>query len=120
MPVDQHAGAEGGLLDFGEVVVRVAVEHHAADRQQRELVLRPALGVVERVEVELRVVVVRHDLDAELPLGIIAALDGVVEVLGGVVEVLGLDRRRPRRGEVAHALLRDPVVLDQVRDALRR
>ena len=66
-----------------------------ADRQQRELVLRPDLGVVERVEIEFRVLVVRHDLHAELPLGKVAALDGLVQVLRGVAELGGLDLGRP-------------------------
>ena len=105
-PVDEDARAEGRLLRLGEEVVRVAVEHHAADRQERELVLRPALGVVERVEVELRMVVVRHDLDAHLPLGEVAALDRVVEVLRGVADVAGLDLRRLVARQVLHALLR--------------
>ena len=92
----------------------VAVQRHHADRAQREHVLRPDLGVVERVEVQLRVLVVAHDLDVELPLREVAALDRLVEVLGGVAELGGLDlgRLRPAVSD-SIALLRLPVVLDQ-------
>jgi hypothetical protein len=77
--VDEHAGAEGDLLDLGEVVVRVAVEHHAADGRSGNCP-RPDLGVVERVEVELGVLVVSMICTLQLPLGEVAALDGVVQV----------------------------------------
>jgi hypothetical protein len=101
------------LLDLGEEVLGVFVERHAADGEQRELVLGPALRVVERVEIELGMVPVRHDLDAEFPFRVIAALDGVVEVAGGVADILGLDRLGLRARQVTHALLRLPVELDE-------
>ncbi len=112
--VDQHASTEGRLLGFREDVVRVFIEHHAARRQQRELVFRPALGVVQRVEVELGMLAVGHDLDTEFPFRIVAAFDCLVEVARGVAGVVGLDLGRLLRGEIAHALARLPVEADQV------
>jgi hypothetical protein len=44
--------AEGELLVLVEEVVWVAVEHHAPHRLQREHVLRPHLGHVQRVKAE--------------------------------------------------------------------
>jgi hypothetical protein len=45
-------GAEGHLLGLGEEVVRVAVEHHAADGRDRHQLLGDQLGGVEHVEAE--------------------------------------------------------------------
>jgi len=109
--IDEDAGAEGDLLDLGEVVDGVAVKHEAAYGQERELLLGPDLRRVERVEVKLLVLVVRHHLHEHLPLGEVAALDGLVQVLRRVVEVanpVGLFLR-----QVALALLRAEVVLDE-------
>ena len=74
-----HARAERDLLVLGEEVLRRAVQHHPADRPQREVLLGPRLRVIERVPVELRVIVVIHHLDVELPLRELAALDRLVE-----------------------------------------
>src|SRR3712207_8090415 len=42
---------------------------------------RPRLRVVQRVPVELRVVVVVHELDVHVPGRVVAGVDGVVQVL---------------------------------------
>lgn len=76
------------------------------------------LGIVQRIEPELRMVAVGHDLDAEFPFGVVAALDGVIQVLGRMADVLRLDFRGLRRGQIAHALLGLPVELDEMRHAL--
>jgi len=91
--VDEHARPERDLLAVGEEVARVAVEHHPPDRTQRGGLLGPGLRVVERVEVELRVLVVAHGLDLELPLPEVARLDRVVEVRRARAVGLGLDLR---------------------------
>ena len=79
----------------------------------------PDLGRVERIEVELRVLAVFHDLDLKLPLREVAPRDGVVQVLGGVIEVRGLDLLGLGQGQVLLALLGDPVILHQDGLALR-
>ena len=84
--VDEDASAEGDLLVLVVVVCDAAVEHHAAHGEEREHVLGPDLRVVERVEVQIGVLVVGHDLDLKLPLRVVAAADGVHEVLGGMPE----------------------------------
>jgi hypothetical protein len=94
----------------------VAVERHHPDGQ-RELVLRPGLGVVERVEVQLGVLVVAHDLDVELPARVVAALDRLVQVPGGRAELVRLDRGGLRVGQRRDALLGLPVVLHEHADA---
>ncbi len=40
---NEVGGAEGRLLHFGEVVLRVSVEREAAERDQRVVALRPHL-----------------------------------------------------------------------------
>ena len=88
--VDEHAGPEGSLLYFGKIVFRIFVEHQFANRQEGELVGWPELRRIDRVEVELGVFIVAHDLHTELPFRIISAFDRIVQILGrvAVVELL--------------------------------
>jgi len=87
------------------VVDRVAVQLHHAHVDQRILPVRPDLGQVEGVEAEALDLVLRHDLDLDIPFRILAALDGVEEIALRVVRVAA--------GQLAGALGR------QVADALR-
>jgi len=41
------SGTEGDLFHFGEVVLRVAVQDHTTDWDQRELTMRPNLNVIK-------------------------------------------------------------------------
>ena len=77
---DDVGGGEGGLLDLGVVVERVAVELEDADFVEREFGVGPDFGEVEGVEAELRGLRLGHDLDAEAPAGKVAVGDGVEEV----------------------------------------
>src|SRR3546814_12772331 len=70
------------LLDFGKIVVRVAVELHDADLDGGILALRPYLGQVEGVEPERLGLRVGHDLDEERPAREVAALDALEEEIG--------------------------------------
>ena len=72
---DEVRWPERRLLDFGEIVVRPAVQLHHADLDQRVLGLRPDLGQVERVvPVGLRLRF-RHHLDEQRPARKVAGLD---------------------------------------------
>src|SRR5690606_41957058 len=44
------ARRERGLLDLGEEIIRIAVEQHAADADQRIIGMRPGLCQVERID----------------------------------------------------------------------
>lgn len=55
-------GTEGQLLILVEEVVGVLVKNHAADWLQREQVLRPDLGHVQRVKVKLVLILGVHRL----------------------------------------------------------
>src|SRR3954468_10873277 len=57
--------------------------------------------------------IIGHNLDAEFPLRKFAALDGLVQILGGVIVVLALNLLGFRLGQITHAQLGNPVILDQ-------
>ena len=59
---DHVARLEGGLLDLGEVVLRVAVEDHPADLDERVVPVGPHLGEVEGVEPVVGRLLERHHL----------------------------------------------------------
>ena len=90
--------AERGLLDLREEVVRVAVQHQPADRNQRVVLVAPDLGDVERIVAIGRRVVERHDLDVGLPRGDAAAFDVLEQIARRVVGIVCADLRPlPRR-----------------------
>ena len=74
-----HVGRlEGGLLDLGEVVLRVAVEHQATDLVQRVVLVRPHLREVEGVEPVVGGLLEAHDLHVQRPGRVLAACDRTV------------------------------------------
>jgi hypothetical protein len=107
--VDTDARTERRLLRFAKEVVGFPVEYHPADFAQRELRLGPLLGIVERVEVQFRMLAVGHDLNAELPLGEIPAVDRIVQIFGRVAEVFFLNLGGLGRGERTDALFGNPM-----------
>ena len=78
------------LLILIEEVVGVLVEHHAANRLQGEDVLRPGLGVIQRVKVKLVLVSHLHGLDHQLPLWIVPSCNGVIQVLQHAQVAVGM------------------------------
>ena len=66
---------EGDLLGLRKKVIGVAVQRQLADAANRNEFLRDDLGRVEEVEVEFELVLLLDDLQAQLPLRIVAALD---------------------------------------------
>ncbi len=112
------ADVEGGLLGLGEEVVRVAIEGHLAELLHRHQLLGDELGRVEQVEVELVLVSLFHHLHAQLPLEVVAHLDGLPHVAAVEVRVLASDLQRlvpDQRESTGHRL---PVELDETADAL--
>ena len=109
---------ERGLLGFGEIIVRVAVENHLADAPDRNLLLRNDLGRIEDVEAECHFVLFLDDLQAKLPFEEVAALDRLEHVPPVEVGVHAGDFLRlvpPQREEALGWL---PVELDEARHAL--
>src|SRR5207253_1865071 len=91
---DDMGGAERYLLGLGEEVVGVAVEHHLADRGQRNELFRNQLGGVEDVEREARCLLLCEQLEAQLPLREGASLDGLPQVAPVKVRVSARDLDR--------------------------
>src|SRR6266478_9465774 len=73
-------GRKRGLLDFGKIILRIAVELEHADLDQRVILVRPYFRKVEGVVPVLADIALRHDLHRELPLREIAALDRLEQV----------------------------------------
>ena len=70
---------ERDLLDFGKEVRGAAVQRHTSDRLHRHKLLGHQLRRVEQVDsVEVLVLAVGHDLNAEFPLGEGPGTDRVV------------------------------------------
>lgn len=69
------------LLRLGKVVARVPVQPHLANLLERDELLGDDLGGVEDVDAEIKGLLLVDDLHVQLPLGVVALLDGVPEVL---------------------------------------
>ena len=113
MPGTTLASVEGDLLGLGEEVVGVAVQHHAPDHAQRDLLLGDDLGRVQQVEVEVVLAFSGDELHAELPLREVAGLDGVPQVPAVEVRVLAGDLLRLVPHQRVGAELRAPVELHE-------
>src|ERR1700730_6468064 len=74
------AGMKRHLLGLGKIVVGVAVQRQPADAPNRNKFLRNDLGRVEQVKIEIELVPFLDDLETELPLRIVAALNRLEEV----------------------------------------
>ena len=114
------AGMERDLLGLGEEVVGVAVERQLADAAHRNQLLGDELGGVEQVEAELVLVLLLDDLQAQLLLREVAALDRLPEVAAVEVGVLAGDLLRLVPHQRADALERLPVELHEARLRPRR
>ena len=73
--------AVGHLLILVEEVVRVLVEHHAANGLQREDVRWPFIVLIQGVKGKLVLVSRVHVLDHELPLRVVTSCNGLKQVL---------------------------------------
>ena len=73
---DDVARFESGLLDFGEIIFGIAVEHEFADFDERVIFVRPDFCQIKRIEVIGLGLFFGHDLDGDAPLGEIAFFDG--------------------------------------------
>src|SRR5580693_3150720 len=104
---------EGDLLGFREKVIGVAVQRQLADAAHRNEFLRDDLGRVEEVEVEFELVLFLDDLQAQLPLRIVAALDRLEEVATVKIGILARDLLRLIPDKGLHAFDRFPVELDE-------
>jgi hypothetical protein len=108
-----HVGRlETGLLDVGEVALRILVQHHPADLDRWVVAVRPDLGEVEGIEAVISRIRERHHLHLERPRGMVTGLDGVVEVLYVGVGIRRRHRVRFVLGEEVDPLVGLEVVFD--------
>ena len=108
-----HVGRrESGLLDLGEVVVRVTVQLEEAHFDQRVVAVGPDLGQVERVVAIGGRFLLGHDLHVHLPAREVAFLDALVQVALRTLAVLGDHFGSLGVGQVLDALLGLEVELD--------
>jgi len=118
-PWNNVAGAEGDLFGFCEKIVRVAVEHHFSQWRNRYQFFRDQLGRVKNIEIKLMLIFLRDDLDTELPLRVIARLNGVPQITAMEVRVFACELLRFVPHQRASAYTWAPVKFDEVRLALR-
>ena len=113
------AGVKGHLLGLGKKVVGVAIEGQLADAFDRDEFFRNDFRGIEQIEVELMFVFFLHDLNAELPLRIVAVLDGFPEIAPVKIGVLTGNLLRFIPDDRMHAEERLPVKFHKTRLALR-
>ena len=95
-------------------------EHQPADALHRHHLFGHELGRIEQVEAEGVLLVLRDQLHAQLPLGEVAALDGLPQVAAMEVGVLAGDLLRLVPGQAVDAELGLPVELDEMRSRRAR
>ena len=117
---DDVLRAERHLLGLGEEVVDGLVEHQPTDPTDRHQLLGDDLGGVEDVEVERVGELVVEDLETELPLGEVTAVDGVPQVPSVEVGIGAVDLHRLVPDHRLQAELGLPVELDERRRCRRR
>ena len=86
--------AEGGLLDLGKIVVRIAVQLDHPDRNHWVILVRPHLGQVEGIVGGLLGIQLRHDLDLQVPAREVAPVDRAKKVF--LIALAGLADYRCR------------------------
>ena len=112
----RHVGRqEGDLLGLGEEVVRIAVQHHAADHADRHELLGDHLGRVEDVERQRIGFRLAEQLHAELPFREVAGLDGLEQVAAVIVRIGAGDLHRLVPAGRLGSELGPPVELDEGR-----
>ncbi len=105
-------GAERGLLGELVEVSWHSVENEVTYLPERESLLRPFLGRVERVKFEAVELVRPHGLNLEVPRREIPAANGIVKVARGMAEIAALNLGRFGDSEILHTLAREPAELD--------
>ncbi|MNH14622.1 hypothetical protein D3C77_368800 [compost metagenome] len=84
---DDMPRAKGNLLGFSKEIVRIAVEHHLAQRDHRHQFFGDDLGRVEQVEIKCMLILFRDDLHTELPLRVVAGFNRLPKIAPMVVGI---------------------------------
>ena len=107
------------LLGFGEEVVDVAIERERTDDADRHVLLGDEFGRVEMVEGKLVGGFLIEQLDAEIPLREVTALDRLPKIAAMIVGIGAADLDRLVPQHRLEPLARLPVELDEGRPAFR-
>lgn len=84
-----HVGRrESGLLGFGKVVGRVAVQNELTVTNERVISMRPNLGDIEDVPLVLLGISFGHDLDVSSPSSSLARGNVVEEITSSMIRIL--------------------------------
>jgi hypothetical protein len=110
---DNMRSAEGNLLSLREKLIDITVELHLTDITDWEDILRPDLGGIENVKVELILARFWADLDTEFPGWISALLDGVPEITAMEVGIVSCELQSFIPDQRVHAKSWSPVELHE-------
>ena len=116
MPGTTFDGIERSLLDFRVVVRGLAIEREDTDVDKRIVGMRPDLGEIERVVLEVVDLAFGHDLDLTRQDGKVSLLDGVEKITLRVVGVGAGEGVCISHREVLDALigLEVPLAIDEL------
>ena len=100
-------GSERGLFDIGEVVFRIAIEFEHADFDEREFLVAPRFGDVERIFFVIFRLFFRHDLEKQFPARKVFSFDRLEQIPLVAFAIPRNDCRRFLVGQIFDSLLRD-------------
>ena len=75
------------MFGFGKEIIRITVQHHSADRSNREHFFRNEFGGIENVIRKLISKFLIECLDAKLPFGPVPAINGLPEIAPMIIIV---------------------------------
>lgn len=76
------------LLSFGEVFIHISIQLELTHISDWNKLFRPDFCCIENIEVELMLITLRYELDAELPVGKGTIVDSFVEILAMEIRIL--------------------------------
>ena len=117
-PAHDILRAKGHLLGLGKKVVDVGIQRQRANDAHRHLFFGDQLGRVEDVELKVIGKVVIKDLNAQIPLRVIARVDGIPHVAAVEIRVRAVDLERFVPDHRLNALLWLPMELNVMGFAL--
>lgn len=96
---------ECDLLNFGEVVAWIAIQHQFADLDQWELTVRPDLGQIKWIKLPLLGLLEGHHLDVHRPRGEVTLGNVVVQIPNRIVRILSFQLLRTSGWQILDTLI---------------
>lgn len=104
-------GAERGLFDFREVIVRIAVQDQFSDLDGRDFRVGPNFGDVENIPAKIFGLLGGKDLHFQSPRRVVSPFNGIEEVAIGMIGILPAELPCLLSGQVLDALVGLEMVL---------